>query len=115
MRAGTPHLLQETARAEGAASRMRRGARRGAAPSSLGRRELELTLSRAFQTPEARAFLEARAEDPLPETHTHTLSASHRPPPRRGSGPHLPGVCAQGAPPTPGGTVPEAPGDGARG
>lgn len=115
MRAGTPHLLQETARAEGAASRMRRDARRGAAPSSLGRRELELTLSRAFQTPEARAFLEARAEDPLPETHTHTLSASHRPPPPAWEWAPPPWSVRPGSPPTPGGTVPEAPRDGARG
>lgn len=75
------------------------------APGSLGRRkQLEFTLPRVFQTPEARVFLEARNEDPPPRsTHTHILCLS---PTGRGPGlgPALPGVCARGAPPTPGGT-----------
>lgn len=48
-----------------------RGSRLPAAPGSLRPRgQLEFTLPRAFQMP-ARALLEARGEDHLPETHTH--------------------------------------------
>lgn len=46
------------------------GSRLSAAPRSLRPRgQFEFALLRAFQTP-ARAFLEARGEDHLPETHT---------------------------------------------